>query len=132
MKKLLILIMTVFPLFGETIMIDNFQTDIFSKNTNDLKKIKLKLVFDTDKTVPTYKLKDGLNIIISSFYIEDLFTSKAKESFKKLLIDYLKKRDNIEIKNIYIEDMQIVDKVSVEKLLKKLDELKPATKKKED
>ncbi len=124
MKKLIVIfILTVFPLFGETVSINNFQTDIFSKNTNDLQKIKLDLVFDTNQTVPKYKLKDGLNIVISSFYIEDLFTSKAKESFKTLLIDYLKKRHNISVNSIYIDNMQIVDKVSVKDLMQKIENL---------
>jgi len=124
MKKLILLIMIVFPLFGETITIDNFQTDIFSKVTNNLKKIELSLVFDVNGTAPQYKIKDGLNIVISSFYLEDLFTSKSKESFKDLLKKYLKKKHNIEVNSIYIEDMQKKDQVNIDDLVKKIEDIK--------
>jgi len=124
MKKYLVSLLFVSALFAETISIDNFQTDIFSKTTNNLKKIEVSLVFDVNGTVPVYKIKDGLNIVISSFYLEDLFTSKSKESFKELLKTYLKKRHNIEVNSIYIEDMQKKDQVNIDDLVKKIEDLK--------
>ncbi len=122
MKRLTFTLLTVVPLLAQTVKIDNFQTDIFSKNSQNLKKIKLDLVFDINSTLPTpeYKLKDGLNIVISSFYIESLFTSQTKENFKKLLKNYLLKKHNINVSNIYIDDMQIVNQIDLEKLVEKL------------
>ena len=125
MKKLFLTsIMITTLLFGDTIMIDNFKTDIFSKNTNSLQKIKLSIVVDTNQTTEDYKVKDGLNIVISSFYLEDLFTSKAKESFKELLKSYLKKKQNIDITHIYIEDLQKIDTISKEDLKKMIQNIK--------
>jgi len=123
-KRLFLTIMMAFPLLGETIMIDNFQTDIFSKLTNGLKKIELSLVFDVNGSVEKYKIKDGLNIVVSSFYLEDLFTSKSKESFKELLKTYLRKKHNVEVNSIYIEDMQKKDQVNIDDIVKKIEDLK--------
>ena len=122
MKKLIFSIFAVVPLLAQTLQIDNFQTDIFSKNSQNLKKIKLDLVFDINSTIPTpeYKLKDALNIVISSFYIETLFTSQTKESFKTLLTNYLAKKYDIKVDNIYITDMQIVNQIDLDKLVEKL------------
>jgi hypothetical protein len=41
MKKFILLITIAFLLFAKTIVIDNFQTDIFSKQNNGLQKIKI-------------------------------------------------------------------------------------------
>ncbi len=126
MKKLILSLLTVVPLLAQTVNIDNFQTDIFSQNSQNLKKIKLDLVFDINSTLPTpeYKLKDALNIVISSFFIESLFTSQTKENFKTLLINYLAKKYNIKINCIYITNMQIVNQIDLDELVKKLQEKK--------
>ena len=122
MKRLIFSIFAVVPLLAQTVQIDNFQTDIFSKNSNNLKKIKLDLVFDINSTLPTpeYKLKDALNIVISSFYIESLFTSQTKENFKALLTNYLSKKYDIKVDSIYITNMQIVNQIDLDKLVEKL------------
>ena len=118
MKKLILLLSTLLLLYGESVEIKDFKTDIFSQNSSSLKKIKLDLVFDINSTTPTptYIIKDGLNIVVSSFFIESLFTSKTKENFKELLKKYLKQKHSVVVNNIYIEDMQIVDQVSLEEI----------------
>jgi len=118
MKKLILLLSTLSLLLGESIEIKDFKTDIFSQNSSSLKKIKLDLVFDINSSTPTptYIIKDALNIVVSSFFIESLFTSKTKLNFKELLKRYLKQRHNIEVNNIYIEDMQIINQVSLEEI----------------
>ncbi len=122
MKKLIFTIFTVMPLLAQTVKIDNFQTDIFSKNSQNLKKIKLDLVFDINSSLPTpeYKLKDALNIVISSFYIETLFTSQTKENFKTILTNYLAKKHDINVTDIYITNMQIVNQINLDELVDKL------------
>ncbi len=122
MKRLFFLVFAVLPLVANTVKIDNFQTDIFSQNSQNLKKIKLDLIFDINSTTPVleYKIKDALNIVISSFYIESLFTSKTKESFKELLKSYLLKKYGINVLNIYIQNMQIVNQIDLDELVKKL------------
>ena len=120
MKKLLISLLIVLPLFGETIKIDEFVTDIYSKNSNSLKKIEMSLVIETNTTNDIYKVKDALNIVVSSFYVEDLFTSKSKEAFKIMLQEYTKKKYIIDIKNIYIQSMQLKNSQSAKEILKPL------------
>ena len=113
MKKLILLLSTLLLLYGESVEIKDFKTDIFSQNSSSLKKIKLDLVFDINSTIPTptYVIKDGLNIVISSFFIENLFTSQTKVQFKEVLKNYLKQKHNVIVDSIYIEDMQIVNGV---------------------
>ena len=121
MKYIFIISVIVFSLMAETIPIMNFQTDLFSRNSQNLKKIDMDLVIETNSTVADYKIKDALNIVVSSFFIEDLFTSKVKEQFKELFKSYIKKREKITIKNIYIEKMQIVNQVDLDELMKRID-----------
>ena len=122
MRKLILAILTVVPLLAQTVSIENFKTDIFSKNSQNLKKIKVDLVFDINTTIPTpeYKLKDAINIVISSFYVESLFTSQTKESFKNLLTNYLSKKHDINVSSIYITDMQILNQIDLDELVEKL------------
>lgn len=110
----------VFSLVADTIPIMNFQTDIFSRNSQNLKKINMDLVIETNSTIADYKIKDALNIVISSFFIEDLFTSRVKEQFKELFKNYVKKKEGEVVKNIYIEKMEIVNQVDLDELMKKI------------
>lgn len=125
MRKIVFaLICSVSLLFGELYKVDNFETDIFSKKGNTLKKIELSLIFEGDNLSQNdYKLLDGLNIIISSFYIEDLFTSKGKERFKSLLKQFLLKKYMLDIDAIYFLKFDIkppIDCNNLEKILQKL------------
>lgn len=120
MKKLLISLFLVLPLIGETIEIDEFVTDIYSKNSNSLKKIEMSLVIETNTTDSLYKVKDALNIVVSSFYVEDLFTSKSKEAFKVILSEYVKKKYLIDVKNIYIQSLQLKSSQTAKEILELL------------
>ncbi len=121
MKYILIFFLIVLSLWAEAIPIVNFQTNLFSRNSQNLKKISMDLVIETNESVATYKIKDGLNIVISSFFIEDLFTSQVKEEFKELLKSYVKQKEGIDIKKIYIEKMEIENQVDLDELVKKID-----------
>ncbi len=118
MKKIVFaLICSVSLLFGEIYKIDDFQTDIFSKKGNRLKKIDLSLVFEGENLSQNdYKLLDALNIIISSFYIEDLFTSQGKERFKKLLKQFLLKKYMLDVDAIYLLKFAIKPPLDCDKL----------------
>jgi len=123
-KTLFALLLTSSLLFGELYKVSDFEADIFSKDGNQLKKIELTLIFEGDNIRPyDYKLLDALNIVISSFYIEDLFTSKGKERFKKLLTQYIVKKYMIDIDFIYIINFGIKERVDIDTLLKKLEKL---------
>ncbi|GEM_PF-3139431 len=108
-------------LFGELYKVPDFEADIFSKDGNKLKKIELSIMFDGDNVRENdYKLLDALNIVISSFYIEDLFTSKGKERFKTLLKQYIMKKYMLDIDFIYILRLDIKERIDVDELLKRI------------
>jgi len=130
MKYIFLISLIVITLLGETIPIMDFRTDLFSKNSSSLKKIRMDLVIESNTTVADYKIKDALNITISSYFIEDLFTSQIKEQFKILFKNYLKSKENIDIQNIYIEKMEIINQVDLDELVKRL-EAKKDTKEEE-
>lgn len=94
--------------FAEVYKVSNFQSDIFSRDGNKLKKVTLSLRIEgRDLKENDYKIIDALNIIISSFYLEDLFTSKGKEQFKSSLSKYLEKKYAVEADTIYIKKFKI-------------------------
>jgi len=94
--------------FAEVYEVSHFQSDIFSKNGNTLKKVTLSLRIEgRDLKENDYKITDALNIIISSFYLEDLFTSKGKEKFKDSLSTYLEKKYSVEADVIYLKKFKI-------------------------
>jgi hypothetical protein len=125
MKKLLfLLIFSSSLLFGELYKISDFETDIFSKDGNRLKKIELSIMFEGDGIRQyDYKLLDALNVVISSFYIEDLFTSKGKERFKDLLQQYVLKKYMIDVDFIYILRFGIKEQVDIDTLLKRIEKM---------
>jgi hypothetical protein len=118
--RLFISILIALPLVSKSISIDNFITDIYSKSSNSLKKVEVSLIYDTNSTKTLPRVRDALNIVISSFYVEDLFTSKNKERFKLLLKEYISKKHSIEIYNIYIQNMQLKENLNIDELIQAL------------
>lgn len=97
-----------FSAFAEVYEVSNFQSDIFSRDGHKLKKVTLSLRIEgRDLKENDYKITDALNIIISSFYLEDLFTSKGKEQFKISLSQYLEKKYSVEADTIYLKKFKI-------------------------
>jgi len=87
--------------------IRDFESDIFSKEGNKLKQVTLSVWLEgKDLDRYGFQIKDTLNIIISSFYLEDLLTSKGKERFKDSFTAYLTKHYSIALENIYINTMK--------------------------
>jgi hypothetical protein len=113
MKKIALFILLATFLSADVVEINDFESDLFSKDRNHLKKVEFSLLFDGRNLQENrHKIVDGLNIIISSFYIEDLFTSKGKERFKVVLTKYLSKKYAIDIDDIFIQKFKMVDNVS--------------------
>lgn len=111
-------------LWGEQYKVDHFTADIFSKEGNKLKKVEMTLLFEgEDLSKNSYKLLDALNVIISSFYVEDLFTSKGKERFKQMLRQYVQKKYMLDIDFIYILKLDLQTPVDIDKLLERLNAL---------
>jgi len=123
-KALFALLFASSLLYGELYKIPDFEADLFSKEGNKLKKIELSIMFDGDNVrTNDYKLLDALNVIISSFYVEDLFTSQGKERFKDLLRKYIMKKYMLDIDFIYILHLTIHEQIDADMLLQKINKL---------
>jgi uncharacterized protein (DUF2252 family) len=115
MRKIALFILLATFLSADVVEINDFESDLFSKDRNHLKKVEFSLLFDgRDLQENRHKIVDALNIVVSSFYIEDLFTSKGKERFKVVLTKYLSKKYAIDIDDIFIQKFKMVDNVSVD------------------
>ncbi len=123
MKKILLLILILcISAYAELYKVPDFESDIFSKDGNKLKKIEMSLIFEgQDLKQNDYKLLDALNIVVSSFYLEDLFTSQGKERFKTLLKQYVAKKYMLDIDFIYIIKFNIKQSVDIDTIVRDLE-----------
>ena len=94
-------------LHAQTFEIKDFESDIFSKEGNKLRGVTLSIWLEGEGLDRYgYQIKDALNIVLSSFYLEDLLTSKGKEGFKKSFKQYLKKKYSITLDNLYFNELK--------------------------
>lgn len=122
MRVFVLVFLMALSLFAQKLEISNFETDLYSKASKDFsKKISLSM-FLTGRDVfdESYKVIDSLNIIIGSYYAQDLLTSKGKEAFKKALIQYASKKYSVEIDEIFIQRLYIVESVKVDDIVNAL------------
>ncbi len=106
MRKLILSLLLINTLLADSVDMLNFEVDLFSKESRFMKKITVSLHLEGDQLqANTYALEDGLNILLSSYYLEDLLTSKGKEGFKKGFIRFMKKRYKVTINDLYILKM---------------------------
>ncbi|MCR8679439.1 MULTISPECIES: hypothetical protein [Campylobacter] len=120
MKKAILLVMILCSFgFGDIVSVEGFESDLYSKyDANNLKKISMDLeIITRDDDVPTAPIYDALNIIVGSFYAEDIMTSKGKEGFKTTLIKYIDKKHSIAIEEIYIIKLKFVEETNIQKIL---------------
>ena len=121
MKKLVLLVMVLLCIQAQTLHIDHFTTDIFSSSSKELKKIEMSLIVEGRYVKDeSYKVIDALNVVIGSFYVENLATSQGKESFKKLLKEYSAKKYSVDIDDIYIINFETVDNPSINDMIQAL------------
>ena len=105
--------------FGDVVSVEGFESDLYSKyDTNNLKKISMDLeIITRDDDVARAPIYDALNIIVGSFYAEDIMTSTGKEGFKATLIKYIDKKYSISIDDIYIIKLKFVEETNIQKIL---------------
>ncbi|WP_086232724.1 hypothetical protein [Campylobacter devanensis] len=105
--------------FGDVVSVEGFESDLYSKyDVNNLKKISMDLeIITRDDNVARAPIYDALNIVVGSFYAEDIMTSKGKESFKSTLTKYIDKKHSITIDDIYIIRLKFVDETNIQKIL---------------
>ena len=80
--------------FADVLKVRDFQTDIYSKVGQNLtKKINMNLeVVGRDVEENEAYVLDSLNVVVGSFYVEDILTSMGKEKFKELFMKYAAKK----------------------------------------
>ena len=108
MKKIIfILLLVVASLYAQMLNIDDFSSEVFSKVTKKPVTINLKMMIEGRYVEDeSYKIIDALNIVIGSFYLEDLLTSQGKIKLKKTLKSYTTNKYSVDIDNIYIQKLQ--------------------------
>ena len=108
MKKIAILMFLILIVQAQTLHLDNFTTDIFSSVSKELKRVDMNLVIEGRYVEDeNFKVIDALNVVIGSFYIENLATSQGKENLKKLLIKYSAKKYGVDIDEVYILNFSV-------------------------
>ena len=126
MKKIFALVFAAVMAFAETLNIDNFETDLYSRDAkSSIKKVSVSLRLEGRDVVDNeaYVL-DALNVVIGSFYVEDLLTSLGKEKFKDTLAKYTAKKHSIDIDEVLIISLKTVREPNIEELLEALKNVK--------
>lgn len=120
MKKVFLILFFSLSLFADSFEVRDFKANIYSKKS-ELVKIQLTAVFEgRDLKINQDRILDALNIVIGSFFFEDLMTSKGKEEFKNLLIKYLDKKYGVEIDAILIIKLMQADNITIKNLIKEM------------
>ncbi|ECP5284067.1 flagellar basal body-associated FliL family protein [Campylobacter lari] len=138
MRWVVILFFPFCSIYANSLSIEDFRTDLYSKaGNNTLKKIEMTLDFEGEN-LEQKKIIDALNTIVSSYFYEDLFTEVGKNNFKETLLKFSNKKYKTQIKNIYILKVNSVAQFDIEELkrfvkdLEKKDEDSKETAKQEE
>lgn len=108
-------------LFGADFEIKNLEVDLYSKTSSEMKKISMDLHIFTNEVAKSSAIKDAINVIVSSFYAQDLMSSKGKEAFKEAIKKYSASKYKIKIDDVYILSLKEIDNIDIARLVKHLD-----------
>ena len=75
----------------------------------------------TNEVAKSSAIKDAINVIVSSFYAQDLMRSKGKEAFKEAIKKYSASKYKIKIDDVYILSLKEIDNIDIARLVKQLD-----------
>ncbi len=105
-------------MFAEVLVLENFHANVFSKVDKKPVDINIGLIFEGDEVKSyDYKVIDALNVVIGSYYAEDLVMSRGKELLKSTLIAYTKKTHSLTIDTIYIKELSVKVNPSVKEIV---------------
>jgi hypothetical protein len=110
MRKILsLLLLSVLLLQAEeTLHVSEFEVSLFSKFSKEPVQLETSMIFEgRDVEVYDFKIIDALNVVIGSFYAENLLTSKGKEGLKQAIINYTRDKYGIDIDHVYIQKLNI-------------------------
>ena len=119
-------------LFGADFEIKNLEVDLYSKTSSEMKKISMDLHIFTNEVAKSSAIKDAINVIVSSFYAQDLMSSKGKEAFKEAIKKYSASKYKIKIDDVYILSLKEIDNIDIARLVKQLDKYYKNTANKEN
>ena len=108
-------------IFGADFEIKNLEVDLYSKTSSEMKKISMDLHIFTNEVAKSSAIKDAINVIVSSFYAQDLMSSKGKEAFKEAIKKYSASKYKIKIDDVYILSLKEIDNIDIARLVKQLD-----------
>ena len=108
-------------LFGADFEIKNLEVDLYSKTSAEMKKVSIDLHIFTNEVAKSSAIKDAINVIVSSFYAQDLMSSKGKEAFKEAIKKYSASKYKIKIDDVYILSLKEIDNIDIARLVKQLD-----------
>ena len=95
-------------LFAETLALEHFKANVFAKSDKKPVEVTVGLIFEGKEVkLYEYKVVDALNIVIGSYFAEDLVTSRGKEILKSTVIAYAKKTHGLVIDSIYIKELTV-------------------------
>ncbi len=120
MKKILLILLlgVLFVQADETLHVNEFEVSLFSKLSKKPVQVETSLVFEgRDVDVYDFKIIDALNVVMGSFYAENLLTSKGKEGLKDSIIKYTSDKYGIDIDHIYIQKLNIKKEASTYELI---------------
>lgn len=105
-------------LFAETLTLERFKANVFAKSDRKPVEVTVGLIFEgKDVKANEHKVIDTLNIVIGSYFAEDLVTSRGKELFKATMIAYAKKTYNIIIDSVYIKELTVKTNPSTQEII---------------
>lgn len=103
---------------ANTLSINNFHANVFSKSDKKPVEATLSIIVDgKDVVLHERKVVDALNVVVGSYFAEDLITSKGKELLKSTLIAYTKKIHALVIDTVYIKELTIKINPSVQEIV---------------
>ena len=121
-RKLAIFVFLASSLLAQTLIIEGFESDLFSKRAHfEVRKVSVDLRVEGQYVKDeSFKVVDALNIIIGSFYAEDLLTSKGKTALKDTLKSFTSKEHGVDIDTIYIHSLKIIDSAKTDEIIEAL------------
>ena len=121
MRKILsLLLLCVLLLQAEdTLYVSEFEVSLFSKLSKKPVQLETSIIFEgRDVEAYDFKIIDALNVVIGSFYAENLLTSKGKEGLKQAITNYTRDKYSIDIDHIYIQKLNIKREASTYEIIK--------------
>ena len=123
MRKIFVLLMLSVVLLQaeETLFVEEFEVSLYSKLSKEPVQLETSIIFEgRDVEAYDFKIIDALNIVIGSFYAENLLTSKGKEGLKQAIINYTSDKYGIDIDNVYIQKLNIKKDISAKIIIDEL------------